>query len=134
MVQIDEMMHYQAFKNHRVQGHREQIWCLSIADTSYSPLKLYFEIVRSRHAREHIFIISRIVKNGSIIATNEFKSCNLLHTMMILNIERCVISIILFVQLLSTYSACLNSNNILKLAIKKAIRLTDKKRKLIKLE
>ena len=57
MVQINEMMLNHAVKNRGKRGPREQVWCFSVADISYIPSKIYFEIIRFRHTRELISTI-----------------------------------------------------------------------------
>lgn len=73
-VQVDETMLNYKVKSHRGRGPREKVWCLSIVDTSYTPSKCYFEIVENRRAETLLPIIGRIVRQGSIISTDEFSS------------------------------------------------------------
>ena len=73
-VQVDETMLNYKVKSHRGRGPREQIWCLSIVDTSFLPSRGYYEIVANRRAETLLPIIARVVREGSIISTDEFSS------------------------------------------------------------
>jgi hypothetical protein len=72
IVQVDKIMLNYEVKSHRGRVPRKQIWCLTFADTSFVPSRCYFEIVRDRTAENLLTIIERVIRSGSIIATDEF--------------------------------------------------------------
>ncbi|KCZ75992.1 hypothetical protein H311_03019, partial [Anncaliia algerae PRA109] len=71
IVHVNETMLTDAVKSHRGKVARNQSWALTIVDTSEKPGYKYCQIVDKRHSSTLIPIISRIVKPGSIVHTDE---------------------------------------------------------------
>ncbi|KCZ74470.1 hypothetical protein H311_04565, partial [Anncaliia algerae PRA109] len=74
IVHVDETMLSHAVKSHRGRVARNQSWALTIVDTSEKPGLGYCQIVDKRDSTTLIPIISRIVRPGSIIHTDEWKA------------------------------------------------------------
>lgn len=74
IVQCDEVKLNYNVKSHRGRGPRDQIWGLSIVDTSTSPAQGFCQIIKDKKAETMIPIISSVVHSGSIIHTDEHKS------------------------------------------------------------
>lgn len=74
VVQIDETMVNFKVKSHRGRGPRQQIWALVIVDCFVTPAAGFCTIVPNRKAETLIPIINNVVREGSIIHTDEFRS------------------------------------------------------------
>ncbi|KAG0439668.1 hypothetical protein DMUE_2278 [Dictyocoela muelleri] len=74
IVQIYEtcLCHKHKFNRGRATG--EQIWIFGIVDTSYTPARVYIEIVQNRTKETLIPIIERVVAHNSIIHSDEWAS------------------------------------------------------------
>lgn len=74
--QVDETMINFKCKSHRGRSLNEQIWALVIVDCSTKPALGYIEVVSDRSSATLIPIISRVVRNGTTIISDEWKSYN----------------------------------------------------------
>jgi hypothetical protein len=72
-VQVDETKVNFNCKSHRGRSGTSQIWAISIVDTSTSPARGYIEIVPNRSRETLIAIIKKVVREGSVIHTDEWK-------------------------------------------------------------
>lgn len=80
-VQIDETK-----LNHNVKAHRGRsavipTWAITMVDTTTTPALGYAEVVPDRSSKTMIPIIEKIVRSGTIIQTDEWKSYNPLSNM-----------------------------------------------------
>ena len=65
--------------NHKLKAHRgripkEQIWDFCIVETSFCPSRGFCCLVKNRSSETLLKIISDVVKEGSTIYSDEFKS------------------------------------------------------------
>ncbi|KAG0425100.1 hypothetical protein DMUE_6057 [Dictyocoela muelleri] len=74
IVQIDECMINHTVKNHRGRSPREKTWCLCIVDTSFVPSRGFACVLLNRKKETILPIINSVVRAGSLIHTDEFKS------------------------------------------------------------
>jgi len=74
IVQIDETMINHKIKAHCGRTPCQQVWLLCIVDTSFVPSKGFCCIVENRSAACLLPIISNVVRAGSTIYTDDFKS------------------------------------------------------------
>ena len=72
MVQIDESLFRHKPKFHRGRATSHELWVFGMADTSYSPSKIYLELVENRSAATLLPIIRRVARSGSIIVSDEW--------------------------------------------------------------
>ncbi|KAG0422854.1 hypothetical protein DMUE_6178 [Dictyocoela muelleri] len=63
-------------KYHVGRYSAEYRWVFGIADTSVTPAKYYVELVRDRSSRSLLDIINRVVREGSIIWSDEWRGYN----------------------------------------------------------
>lgn len=80
VVNVDETMINHKVKSHRGRSPRAQTWLLCITDSSFIPSRGFCCIVENRSASCLIPIISRIVRPGTTIYTDDFKSYSSLGT------------------------------------------------------
>jgi hypothetical protein len=73
-VQCDEVMLNHKVKSHRGRGPREKVWALVIVDTSTSPSIGFVKIVENRSKEVLLPIIKNVVREGSVIHTDEWAS------------------------------------------------------------
>lgn len=76
IVQADETMLNFKAKSHRGRSPRDQIWAITMVDTSFSPARGYVELVPNRTADTLLAIISRVVRPATIIHTDEWRGYN----------------------------------------------------------
>ena len=74
IVQIDETMINHKIKTHRGRVPRQQVWILCIVDTSFTPSRGFCCLIENRTASYLLPIISRVVRAGSTIHTDNFRS------------------------------------------------------------
>lgn len=72
--QIDESLFRHKPKNHRGRATAQEKWVFGIADTSFTPSKVYLELVQNRSANSLIPIINRICRTGSIIISDQWRA------------------------------------------------------------
>lgn len=72
--QIDESMFRYKQKYHVGRVDSRYRWVFGITDTSTRPAKYYVKVVEDRSARNLLSIITRFVKNGSIIWSDQWAS------------------------------------------------------------
>ena len=73
-VEIDESCFSHKPKHHRGRGPRSPIWVFGIVDTSTKPSFGYMEIVETRDATTLLPIILKVVRQGSIIHSDEWRA------------------------------------------------------------
>ena len=72
---IDESLMTHKTKYRR--GRRPpQLWCFGIVDTSFSPAKGYIQLVPNRNRDTLFAIISRVVRPGTIIRSDQWRAYN----------------------------------------------------------
>ncbi|KCZ76675.1 hypothetical protein H311_02322 [Anncaliia algerae PRA109] len=76
IVNIDETMINHKVKAHRGRAPHNQTWLLCIVDCSFIPARGYCSIFENRSAATILPIISRVVRQGSTIYTDDFKGYN----------------------------------------------------------
>lgn len=74
VVHVDETMLTHTVRSHRGRAPRVQVWAITIVDTSFTPSRGYAKIVPSRDAQTLLPIIFNVVREGSIIHTDEWAS------------------------------------------------------------
>lgn len=74
VIQLDESLFSKKAKYHRGRVGKKQIWVFGILDTSQTPAIGYMEIVPKRDAATLLPIIQRIVRPGSVIYSDEWRS------------------------------------------------------------
>lgn len=74
--QIDESLFRHKPKYHRGRATEHEIWVFGIADTSYSPARVYLEVVQNRSAAVLLPIVQRVCRAGSIIVSDQWRSYN----------------------------------------------------------
>ena len=74
VVEVDESCFSHKSKYHRGRIPASTLWVLSLVDTSVRPAIGYMEIVDKRDADTLLPIIQRVVRTGSIIHTDEWRS------------------------------------------------------------
>jgi len=72
VVQIDESLLSYKPKYNRGHISREQVWGFGIADTSFTPAKVYVEIVPNRNRATLFEIISRVCLPGTVIHSDQW--------------------------------------------------------------
>ena len=70
--QIDESLFSHKVKAHRGRAPQQQIWVFGILDTSRSKGHVYLEVVENRSAETLLPIISKVVKPGTIVYSDEW--------------------------------------------------------------
>lgn len=81
IINVDESMINHKVKSHRGRAPTNQTWILCIVDTSFTPSRGYSTIIENRTAAHILPIISNVVRQGSIIYTDDFKAYNSLINM-----------------------------------------------------
>lgn len=76
VVQVDETKINFNAKSHRGLGPSTPCWAFCIVDTSHSPAKGYIELIERRNAESLLPIISKVVRPGSIIHSDEWRAYN----------------------------------------------------------
>lgn len=76
VVQVDETMLNHKVKSHRGRGPRTQTWACCLVDTSSTPAKGYAEVVPDRKKTTLMNVITRVVRDGSEVHTDEWKGYN----------------------------------------------------------
>ncbi len=74
IVEIDESCFSHKPKLHRGRGPRTAMWVFGLVDASAKPCIGYMEIVDKRNADTLLPIIQKIVKTGSVIHSDEWKT------------------------------------------------------------
>ena len=74
VIQCDETKLNHNVKSHRGRAPQEQVWAIFIVDTSYTPSRGYVEILPDRKQDTMLSVIQRVVRRGSTIITDEFRS------------------------------------------------------------
>lgn len=74
--QIDETMLNFKVKSHVGRGPRDKIWCFGIVDTTFVPALGYVCVVPNRTANTLLPIITRVVRPGTIIVSDEWPGYN----------------------------------------------------------
>lgn len=74
VINIDETMLNHKIKAHRGRTPKHQVWALTIVDTTFKPSKGFAKIVTDRSKAILLPIIKDVVRCGSIIYTDEWKS------------------------------------------------------------
>lgn len=72
LCQIDESLFRHKPKNHRGRAPEHKLWVFGIADTSYTPAKVYLKLVENRSAATLVPIICEKCRPGSIIVSDEW--------------------------------------------------------------
>ncbi|KRH93211.1 hypothetical protein M153_13010002185 [Pseudoloma neurophilia] len=67
IVEIDEFLFVSKTKYNVGRFAETQVWVFGIADTTFTPAKVYLDVVKSRSAQRLLPIIQRVVFPGSII-------------------------------------------------------------------
>jgi transposase-like protein len=70
--QIDESLFRYKPKYHRKRAPENEIWIFGIVDTSFSPGRGYIQVVESRAARVLLPIVHSVLRNGSIVHSDEW--------------------------------------------------------------
>lgn len=73
-VQVDETMISFKGKNHKGLNATKKAWAICITDNSTKPSLGYVEIIENKTAETLIAIIKRVVRPGTAISTDEFRS------------------------------------------------------------
>ncbi len=74
VVHIDETMINHKIKAHRSRNLHRQVWLIAIVDTNFVPSLRFCCIVENRTAAHMLPIIPSVVRSGSVIDTDKFKS------------------------------------------------------------
>ena len=74
IIHVDETMINHKIKAHRGRVPRSQTWLICIVDTSFLPSRGFCCLVDNRSASHLLPIILNVVRPGSIIHTDDFKS------------------------------------------------------------
>ena len=74
--QIDESLFRHKPKFHRGRATNHELWVFGIADTSYTPAKIYLDCVPDRTALTLLPIISRVCRADTIIHSDEWAAYN----------------------------------------------------------
>jgi hypothetical protein len=64
---MDESLFRYKPKNHRGRATEHELWVVGIADTTFSPEKIFLNLVEDRRAKTLLPIISSICRPGTII-------------------------------------------------------------------
>ena len=74
--QIDESLFRHKPKNHVGRYPENEVWVFGIADTSYTPSRVYMQVVPNRTAATLLPIITEICRTGTIIYSDQWRAYN----------------------------------------------------------
>lgn len=74
--QVDESLLRHKPKAHRGRATSQEIWVMGIADTSYTPSKIFLTIVEKRDAETMLPLINSVCRDFSIIVSDEWRAYN----------------------------------------------------------
>lgn len=87
VVQIDESLFNHKAKYNRGRSASKEQWVFGLADTSTKPAITYLEVVDKRNAETLLPIISKAVKAGTIIHSDQWKAYQNINTQLQLTHE-----------------------------------------------